>query len=88
MSVERSLGCLRFIFNVFEKPLISSLVRINIVGSSSEAIAQLETFGKIAYGGGGILISRGLFRAMIDQHQDCLEENKEVFGGDEIYSRW
>ncbi|KAH9819101.1 family 31 glycosyltransferase [Melampsora americana] len=57
------------------------------LGTTSEAVAQLNTFGNIAYGGGGIIISRGLFKEMLKQHESCLEDNKDVFGGDEIYTR-
>ncbi|KAG0151389.1 hypothetical protein CROQUDRAFT_36799 [Cronartium quercuum f. sp. fusiforme G11] len=56
------------------------------LGSTSEAIAQLNTFGNIAYGGAGILISKGLFKEMVRIHDDCLEENKDVFGGDGMYT--
>ncbi|PLW43118.1 hypothetical protein PCANC_14414 [Puccinia coronata f. sp. avenae] len=57
-----------------------------LLGSSSEGISQINQFGHMAFGGAGIIISRGLCKEMLKVHADCVEQTKNVFGGDEMYS--
>jgi len=57
-----------------------------LLGSSSEGISQINQFGNMAFGGAGIIISRGLCKEMLKIHADCVEQSKNVFGGDEMYS--
>lgn len=57
-----------------------------LLGASSEGISQIQQFGSMAFGGAGIIISSGLCKKMLEIHADCVEETKNVFGGDEMYS--
>ncbi|KAI9603941.1 hypothetical protein H4Q26_003550 [Puccinia striiformis f. sp. tritici PST-130] len=57
-----------------------------LLGSSSEGISQIQQFGNMAFGGAGIIISRGLCQEMLKILADCVEQTKNVFGGDEMYS--
>ncbi|OAV96271.1 hypothetical protein PTTG_03476 [Puccinia triticina 1-1 BBBD Race 1] len=57
-----------------------------LLGSSSEGVSQIRQFGNMAFGGAGIIISRGLCKEMLKIHADCVEQTKNVFGGDEMYS--
>jgi hypothetical protein len=59
-----------------------------LVGASSEGVSQIQQFGNMAFGGAGIIISRGLCKEMLKIHADCVEQTKDVFGGDEMYSLW
>ncbi|EFP89475.1 hypothetical protein PGT21_034851 [Puccinia graminis f. sp. tritici] len=56
------------------------------LGASSEGVSQIQQFGNMAFGGAGIIISRGLCKEMLKIHADCVEQTKDVFGGDEMYS--
>ncbi|DBA85726.1 TPA: hypothetical protein ACH3X1_005292 [Trebouxia sp. C0004] len=39
--------------------------------------------GKFAFGGGGIIISRGLMQAMIPDYEQCLHDHDGMIGGDQ-----
>ncbi|GAA5907959.1 hypothetical protein JCM5296_000771 [Sporobolomyces johnsonii] len=58
----------------------------HLFGTFSEARGNLEVFGKIAFGGGGMVMSRGLVRKMQSMVDKCAERFKDVFGGDGIVS--
>ncbi|GAA6064008.1 hypothetical protein JCM10212_001403 [Sporobolomyces blumeae] len=55
-------------------------------GSFSETRGTVETFGKISFGGGGTIISRGLVRKMQSTLDRCAERFADIFGGDGITS--
>ncbi|GAA5941869.1 uncharacterized protein JCM15063_000804 [Sporobolomyces koalae] len=55
-------------------------------GSFSETQGTLETFGKIGFGGAGVVLSRGLVRKMQSTLDRCAERFSDVFGGDGIMS--
>ncbi|GAA96910.1 hypothetical protein E5Q_03584 [Mixia osmundae IAM 14324] len=46
-----------------------------LLGGYSEAERQQYRFGHIAYGGGGIIISRGLMQKMYDSYDQCRSED-------------
>lgn len=58
------------------------------VGGNTEAKNQYDTFGTMAYGGAGIVMSRGLFNAMDAMYDECTNRLKDTFGGDGMYTRW
>lgn len=51
-------------------------------GSFSESRGTIEHFGRISFGGGGTIISRGLVRKMQTTIDRCAEMFSDVFGGD------
>jgi len=51
-------------------------------GSFSESRGNIEHFGRISFGGGGTIISRGLVRKMQTTLDRCAERFQDVFGGD------
>ncbi|GAA6052081.1 hypothetical protein JCM3770_006621 [Rhodotorula araucariae] len=56
----------------------------HIIGALSESTKQVNEWGHIAYGGGGILVSRGLLAKMNADGfwNDCLAKFGAAFGGD------
>ncbi|GAA6026855.1 hypothetical protein JCM8097_005911 [Rhodosporidiobolus ruineniae] len=56
-------------------------------GSFSEAVPNFEAFGKIAYGGGGMIMSRSLVRKMQTMLDKCAERFSDTFGGDGLISK-
>ncbi|CEQ42725.1 SPOSA6832_04572, partial [Sporobolomyces salmonicolor] len=56
----------------------------HLFGTFSESRGTIEAFGKIAFGGGGMVISRGLVRKMQSMIDKCADRFKDVFGGDGI----
>lgn len=54
----------------------------HIFGTFSETRANYESFGRIAYGGGGIIISRSLLEKMQARLDECNEKFSGFFGGD------
>ncbi|GAA5980765.1 hypothetical protein JCM11641_002637 [Rhodosporidiobolus odoratus] len=57
------------------------------VGTTTEAKRQLEQFGRMAFGGAGLLVSRGLGASMYDRWDTCFDRYKDIFGGDEMLTR-
>ncbi|KAK4705947.1 hypothetical protein P7C70_g247, partial [Phenoliferia sp. Uapishka_3] len=57
------------------------------VGATTEAKNQLESFGRMAFGGAGMLVSESLSLKMYDLWDDCFEKFRHVFGGDEMITR-
>ncbi|GAA5883396.1 hypothetical protein JCM16303_006732 [Sporobolomyces ruberrimus] len=55
-------------------------------GAFSETKGTVESFGKIGFGGAGVIISRGLVRKMQSTLDRCAERFSDVFGGDGIMS--
>lgn len=53
-----------------------------IVCGVSESIHAINTFGRMCYGGAGIIISRGLASAMADRTDECLAKYGHMEGGD------
>ncbi|GAA6040250.1 hypothetical protein JCM8097_009384 [Rhodosporidiobolus ruineniae] len=57
------------------------------VGATTEAQRQLEQFGRMAFGGAGMLVSRTLMSNLYARWDECHDRYKDVFGGDEMLSR-
>ncbi|KAM0752682.1 hypothetical protein T439DRAFT_354176 [Meredithblackwellia eburnea MCA 4105] len=57
------------------------------VGATTEAKNQLESFGRMAFGGAGMLVTDSLSRKMYDLFDDCYEKYRHIFGGDEMLTR-
>ncbi|GAA5826643.1 hypothetical protein JCM3770_004611 [Rhodotorula araucariae] len=57
------------------------------IGSTTEAQAQLAQFGKMAFGGAGMLLSQAMMASMYKTWDECHERYKDVFGGDEMLTR-
>lgn len=57
------------------------------VGASSESREALGMFGRMAFGGAGIVASNPLLASMANQWPKCYEQFKNVFGGDEMLTR-
>ncbi|GAA5999777.1 uncharacterized protein JCM10292_003740 [Rhodotorula paludigena] len=55
-----------------------------LVGATTEAYNQLDYFGRMAFGGAGMLFSRGLFSAMESIWSECRELYESAYGGDEM----
>ncbi|GAA6021818.1 hypothetical protein JCM11491_003887 [Sporobolomyces phaffii] len=55
-------------------------------GSFSETKGTVESFGRIGFGGAGVIISRGLVRKMQSTLDRCAERFADIFGGDGIMS--
>lgn len=53
-----------------------------ILGTFSETRGNFDMFGRIAFGGGGIVISRSLVRKMQGMLDKCAERFAHIFGGD------
>ncbi|KAL8293325.1 hypothetical protein RQP46_000026 [Phenoliferia psychrophenolica] len=59
----------------------------HLLGGFTGAIDHYRTFGRIAYGGAGMIISRGLFKKMFDMLDVCAERFEPiVWGGDGLIS--
>ncbi|GAA5970082.1 hypothetical protein JCM11641_000260 [Rhodosporidiobolus odoratus] len=56
-------------------------------GGFSETKGNFELFGKIAYGGAGMIMSRSLVRKMQSKLDDCSSRFKDTFGGDGLISK-
>ncbi|BGO89742.1 hypothetical protein NBRC10512_004396 [Rhodotorula toruloides] len=57
-----------------------------ILGTFSETRGNFDMFGRIAFGGGGIVISRSLVRKMQGMLDKCAERFAHIFGGDGLIS--
>ncbi|KAL8279176.1 hypothetical protein RQP46_008432 [Phenoliferia psychrophenolica] len=57
------------------------------VGATTEAKNQLESFGRMAFGGAGMLVSDPLSLKMYNLWDDCFEKFRHIFGGDEMITR-
>ncbi|BGP17555.1 hypothetical protein JCM10213_004096 [Rhodosporidiobolus nylandii] len=57
------------------------------VGATTEAQRQLEQFGRMAFGGAGMLVSHALMTAMYTRWDACFDRYKDIFGGDEMITR-
>ncbi|GAA5834190.1 hypothetical protein JCM3766R1_004485 [Sporobolomyces carnicolor] len=57
------------------------------IGASSESREALGMFGRMAFGGAGIVASNPLLASMANQWPKCYEQFKNVFGGDEMLTR-
>ncbi|KAI9351274.1 hypothetical protein BDR26DRAFT_850779 [Obelidium mucronatum] len=69
----------------YPDPLTNSL----FIGALSEVQAQIVGFGQIAFGGGGILLSRHLMEIMNRDGalEECYDKFQSVFGGDGIITK-
>ncbi|TNY18111.1 glycosyltransferase-like protein [Rhodotorula diobovata] len=56
------------------------------LGSFSETVGNFQAFGKISYGGAGIILSRSLVRMMQPYVDECATRFAHLFGGDGIVS--
>ncbi|GAA6057799.1 hypothetical protein JCM3770_001046 [Rhodotorula araucariae] len=56
------------------------------LGSFSETVGNFNTFGKIGFGGAGIVLSRALVRKMQPYVDECAERFAHIFGGDGLIS--
>ncbi|ORY67936.1 hypothetical protein BCR35DRAFT_178607 [Leucosporidium creatinivorum] len=57
------------------------------VGATTEAKNQLDQFGRMAFGGAGMLVSDPLMTEMYNVWDSCHEQFKHIFGGDEMVTR-
>ncbi|GAA5926610.1 uncharacterized protein JCM15063_000323 [Sporobolomyces koalae] len=57
------------------------------VGTSSESLEALGSFGRMAFGGAGIIVSAPLLTNMAGHWPECYERFKEEFGGDGMLTR-
>lgn len=53
-----------------------------LVGATTEAKNQLEAFGRMAFGGAGMIISDPLSSKMYDLWDTCYTKYHHVFGGE------
>ncbi|GAA5860597.1 hypothetical protein JCM3774_006219 [Rhodotorula dairenensis] len=58
----------------------------HIFGTFSETVGNYQVFGRIAFGGGGIIISRSLLEKMQPRVDECAEKFQHVTGGDGMIS--
>ncbi|GAA5962418.1 hypothetical protein JCM21900_003779 [Sporobolomyces salmonicolor] len=58
-----------------------------LVGATTESQNQLESHGRMAFGGAGILASAPLLSAMYQIWGECYDRYKNAFGGDEMLTR-
>ncbi|BGP14020.1 hypothetical protein JCM10213_005605 [Rhodosporidiobolus nylandii] len=58
----------------------------HFLGSFSETKGNFEAFGKIAYGGAGMILSRSLVRKMQSRIDECSSRFAHIFGGDGLVS--
>ncbi|GAA5877539.1 hypothetical protein JCM8547_000183 [Rhodosporidiobolus lusitaniae] len=58
----------------------------HMLGGHSETVGNFQIFGKIAYGGAGIVMSRSLVQKMQGTLDKCAERFAHVFGGDGLLS--
>ncbi|KAH8921004.1 glycosyltransferase family 31 protein [Atractiella rhizophila] len=56
------------------------------IGGSTEATNQIELFGKMAYGGAGMILSKALMDTMYLKYDECLSKFGDAFGGDQMIS--
>ncbi|KPV76019.1 glycosyltransferase family 31 protein [Rhodotorula graminis WP1] len=56
------------------------------LGAHSETVGNFQTFGKIGFGGAGLILSRSLVRKMQPHVDDCASRFAHMFGGDGIVS--
>lgn len=59
------------------------LTQLSTVGATSESQEALDSFGRMAFGGAGMLASQRLIEKMHEKWPDCLERFHDVFGGEE-----
>ncbi|GAA5907505.1 hypothetical protein JCM8208_001397 [Rhodotorula glutinis] len=59
----------------------------HFIGATTEAEKQLSQFGRMAFGGAGMLVSRAMMSAMYASWSECLERYRDLFGGDEMLTR-
>ncbi|BGP49425.1 hypothetical protein JCM10450v2_005316 [Rhodotorula kratochvilovae] len=57
------------------------------IGATTEAQNQLAQFGRMAFGGAGMLVSQAMITSMYSTWNECHERYKDVFGGDEMLTR-
>ncbi|GAA5879034.1 hypothetical protein JCM8547_006224 [Rhodosporidiobolus lusitaniae] len=57
------------------------------IGATTEAQKQLEQFGRMAFGGAGMLVSHALLAKMYAIWDDCFHRYSSAFGGDEMQTR-
>ncbi|KAK4052495.1 hypothetical protein OIV83_002297 [Microbotryomycetes sp. JL201] len=51
------------------------------IGATSEAKNQLDSFGRMAFGGAGMLVSQSLMNDMHGMYETCHTKFKHIFGG-------
>ncbi|BGP38110.1 hypothetical protein JCM10450v2_002041 [Rhodotorula kratochvilovae] len=56
------------------------------LGSFSETVGNFNAFGKIGFGGAGIVLSRALVRKMQPYVDECAHRFAHIFGGDGLIS--
>lgn len=54
---------------------------LSTVGATTEAKNQLDQFGRMAFGGAGMLVSDPLMTEMYNVWDSCHEQFKHIFGG-------
>ncbi|SCZ88893.1 BZ3501_MvSof-1269-A2-R1_C65g00367 [Microbotryum saponariae] len=57
------------------------------VGATSESVNQLQQFGRMAFGGAGMLASAPLLHKMNNNWDECYKQFRQIFGGDEMLTR-
>jgi hypothetical protein len=57
------------------------------VGATTEAMNQLNAFGRMAFGGAGMLVSDPLISRMEELWDECFDRFRWLFGGDEMVTR-
>ncbi|KAM0790570.1 hypothetical protein ACM66B_004438 [Microbotryomycetes sp. NB124-2] len=57
------------------------------IGATSEAKNQLDSFGRMAFGGAGMVVSQSLMDDMNGLYDKCHSKFKHIFGGDEMVTR-
>lgn len=63
------------------RPLPTSLTP-SPVGATTEAKNQLEQFGRMAFGGAGMIVSEPLHRKLFDIWDTCHDRFRNLFGGE------
>ncbi|GAA5996446.1 uncharacterized protein JCM10292_007612 [Rhodotorula paludigena] len=58
----------------------------HFLGAFSESIGNYDMFGRISYGGAGMILSRALVRKMQPLVDQCAERFGHIFGGDGLVS--
>ncbi|KAK4057061.1 hypothetical protein OIO90_001961 [Microbotryomycetes sp. JL221] len=87
-----------FVFNdddtfwLDQRPLRRMLAKYDpleqlFIGATSEAKNQLDSFGRMAFGGAGMIVSQTLMSDMQAMFDTCLSKYKNIFGGDEMVTR-
>ncbi|KAI5474776.1 N-glycosylase/DNA lyase [Pseudohyphozyma bogoriensis] len=56
----------------------------HFIGALTETARNLDMFGKIAYGGAGIVVSRGLMIKLQETVEGCVSEFSYLYGGDSM----